>query len=91
MNKHEKEKNFVSAVVYIHDEPAQVNKFLHLIKKTLEDNFLHSEIICVIDDADESIMNIIRQMGIDQGGERKCFFLKNGFISWGRNGNDCRC
>lgn len=78
MNKHEKEKNFVSAVVYIHDEPAQVNKFLHLIKKTLEDNFLHSEIICVIDDADESIMNIIRQMGIDQGGNVSVSFLKMG-------------
>lgn len=67
MNKNEMEKNFVSAVVYVHDEPVQVKRFLGLVKKTLEDNFLHSEIICVLDDDNEDVMDVIRQLGTDEG------------------------
>ena len=42
-----KEKNFASAVIYVHNAETRINEFLTAIIKVMEDNFEHSEIICV--------------------------------------------
>ena len=44
-----KEKNFVSAVVYVHNAQQRIDGFLHTIIEVMESNFEHSEIICVND------------------------------------------
>lgn len=44
-----KEKNFVSAVVYIHNAEERTTHFLKTIITILEENFENSEIICVND------------------------------------------
>lgn len=54
-----KEKNFVSAVIYIHNAENRIEKFLDAIIKVMEGNFEHSEIICVNDASDDdSLMQI---------------------------------
>jgi len=50
-SKQDKEKNFVSAVVYVHDDEERIGNFLSMIVSTLQDNFLQAEIICVNDDS----------------------------------------
>ena len=54
-----KEKNFVSAVVYIHNEEKRVPIFLNKILDIFQSNFEHAEIICVNDhSSDESVVKI---------------------------------
>ena len=48
-----KEKNFVSAVVYVHNAENRIEEFLDVVIKTLESNFEHSEVICVNDCSDD--------------------------------------
>lgn len=45
----EKEKNFVSAVVYIHNAENQIGEFIHNVSDVLSENFHKFEIICVND------------------------------------------
>lgn len=54
-----KEKNFVSAIIYVHNKENRIERFLKTIVSVLEDNFENSEIICVNDNSnDESIQKI---------------------------------
>lgn len=55
-----KEKNFVSAVVYVHNAGEEIEGFLKTIIGVLECNFEHSEIICVNDSSSDNSLNIIR-------------------------------
>ncbi|MGN0839033.1 MAG: glycosyltransferase [Pyramidobacter sp.] len=57
-----KEKNFVSAVVYIHNAEEQIRSFLEMVLRVLEKNFEHSEIICVNDHSDDSSAEIVREV-----------------------------
>ena len=55
----DKEKNFISAVIYVHNDENHIEKFLGMIRQTLEENFLSSEIICVNDaSTDDSVQKI---------------------------------
>lgn len=55
----DKEKNFVSAVIYVHNNENEIENFLDTIRSTLEENFLASEIVCVNDaSTDKSIEKI---------------------------------
>ena len=56
-----KEKNFASAVIYIHNAEKRIGAFLDMIIRTMEDNFEHSEIICVNDFSDDSSLSVIRE------------------------------
>lgn len=58
-----KEKNFVSAVVYIHNCESYVQNFIKNLLRLLEDNFEHSEIICVNDDSTDNSVQMIKQIG----------------------------
>ncbi len=55
-----KEKNFISAVVYVHNAEKQVGIFLNMLSEVLDQNFDHAEIICV-DDASEDGSSIQMQ------------------------------
>lgn len=56
-----KEKNFISAVIYVRNAEDHVGDFLQSLAEFLEDNFEHSEIICVNDfSADNSVEEIKR-------------------------------
>ena len=47
-----KEKNFVSAVIYVHNAENRIEQFLSAIID-VEHNFEHSQIICVNDCSDD--------------------------------------
>lgn len=54
-----KEKNFVSAVVYVHNNEKEIGEFLEKINEQLSQNFEKYEIICVNDKStDNSIQEI---------------------------------
>lgn len=57
-----KEKNFVSAVVYIHNSQDYIEEFLENVMNVLETNFGHSEIICVNDASDDKSADIVRSL-----------------------------
>lgn len=54
-----KEKNFISAVVYVHNASKNIQSFLSMVNHCLRENFLKYEIICVNDaSTDESVQKI---------------------------------
>lgn len=57
-----KEKNFISAVVYVHNSEKTLNQFLGKLIDMLEANFEHSEIICVDDDSCDESREIIKNL-----------------------------
>lgn len=57
-----KEKNFVSSVIYVHNAEANVDSFLRMMIDVMQTNFEHSEIICVNDDSDDSSLEKIKQV-----------------------------
>lgn len=54
-----KEKNFISAVIYIHNAEQRIAEFLKMIIEILEDNFEYSEIICVNDNSEDDSLKVI--------------------------------
>ena len=55
-----KEKNFISAVVYIRDDYGHIESFLSTLMQIFNDNFEHSEIICVNDySSDNSVREVL--------------------------------
>ena len=57
-----KEKNFVSAVIYVHNAEKRVGLFLNTIINTLQENFEHSEIICVNDNSSDNSLEEIKRI-----------------------------
>lgn len=57
-----KEKNFVSAVIYVHNSEARVEKFLNTVIEVMNENFEHSEIICVNDHSDDDSVAVIKKV-----------------------------
>lgn len=55
-----KEKNFISAVVYVHNAADRIEKFLNMLISVLENNFEHSEIVCVNDASDDDSVKKIK-------------------------------
>lgn len=62
MNNSEKEKNFISAVIYVNNAQDRIEDFLRLIAGVLEENFEHSEIICVDDYSKDDSCVIIKKV-----------------------------
>ncbi len=58
-----KEKNFISAVVYVHNAADRIEEFLKTVIETLEGNFENSEIICVNDSSTDDSTDRIRRIG----------------------------
>ena len=57
-----KEKNFISAVIYVHNAERRIDEFLRTIIRVLEENFEHSEIICVNDSSDDDSLSVIKSV-----------------------------
>ncbi|MCM1235001.1 MAG: glycosyltransferase [Ruminococcus flavefaciens] len=57
-----KEKNFISAVVYVHNAGRTIQGFLETLIDVLETNFEYSEIICVNDDSKDDSVKIIKDL-----------------------------
>lgn len=57
-----KEKNFVSAVIYVHNAEHRIEDFLSEIIKVMEKNFEHSEIICVNDCSEDETLDKIKKV-----------------------------
>ena len=57
----EREKNFLSAVVYVRNAGKNISAFLDMISKVLTENFEHSEIICVNDSSIDNSAQVIRE------------------------------
>lgn len=57
-----KEKNFVSAVVYLHNSESFVGEFIEKISKTLEENFLSFELICVDDGSTDNTVSVVKNI-----------------------------
>ncbi len=60
-----KEKNFVSAVIYIHNNEKEIGNFLKKISNTLSENFEKYEIICVDDKSTDSSVEQIKKVSND--------------------------
>lgn len=52
-----KEKNFVSAVVYVHNAENRIESFLKMLLDVMQKNFEYSEIICVNDFSDDNSLH----------------------------------
>lgn len=59
-----KEKNFASAVIYVHNAENRIEEFLKTIIHEMEDNFEHSEIICVNDYSDDDSLLKIKEVSM---------------------------
>lgn len=57
-----KEQNFVSAVIYVHNAEDRIERFLGMVIEVMEQNFEHSEIICVNDSSEDGSLSIIRKV-----------------------------
>lgn len=58
----DKEKNFISAVIYVHNDEALIADFLRTVISVLEGSFEHSEIICVNDYSGDNSVETVRRL-----------------------------
>ena len=59
--KENREKNFVSAVLYVHDNEATVGEFLTDLYQLCQENFESFEVICVDDSSSDNSLNEIKK------------------------------
>ncbi len=57
-----KEKNFISAVVYVRNDEKNIGVFLEMLLVYLESRFEHYEIVCVDDDSTDGSIDEIRRI-----------------------------
>ncbi len=74
-----KEKNFVSAVIYVYNNEDQIEVFLKTIVGILRDNFEKFEVICVNDSSTDKSAESVRQM-IDEFGDTVVSIINMGFF-----------
>lgn len=63
----DKEKNFMSAVIYVYNAEERIEKFLKMLLEIFGDNFEHSEIICVNDCSSDRSVEKIKQISENAG------------------------
>ena len=61
----DKEKNFASAVIYVHNVGKRIADYLKTVIQVMEENFEHSEIICVNDFSSDDSLEVIRKTSRD--------------------------
>ena len=64
-----KEKNFISAVIYVRNNEDNITNCLEIINNYLKDNFLSYEIICVNDDSKDKSIEKIKDFASKSSGE----------------------
>lgn len=75
MSEMNKEKNFISAVIYVHNAEKQITDFLRIVATVLETNFVKSEIICVNDFSDDNSVDKIKS--ISKAFTKTCISILN--------------
>ena len=84
-----KEQNFASAIIYVHNAENRVESFLKTIIDVMETNFHHSEIICVNDaSTDGSLVEIKKVSSLASC--TSLSVINMSYFSWVRDGNECR-
>lgn len=63
-----KEKNFISAVIYLHNNEKHIGKFIQSISKILDDNFEKYEIICVNDHSTDNSLQGVKSIACNING-----------------------
>ncbi|MBE6016633.1 MAG: glycosyltransferase [Lachnospiraceae bacterium] len=58
----EKEKNFISAVIYVHNCAGEIRRFMETVESAIDTYFEHGEIICVDDASTDESISIIREV-----------------------------
>jgi len=58
----EKQKQFISAIVYVQNDESYIKKFLEMVYTVLSQNFEKFEIICVNDYSDDATKQVIRDV-----------------------------
>lgn len=58
-----KEKNFASAVVYLHNAENTVEPFMEMLIRVMSENFENAEIIMVNDDSTDNSAKLVRKVG----------------------------
>ncbi len=71
----EKEKNFISAVVYVHQNEDELYPFLKMLVGVLDRHFLKYEIICVDDFSDGDCEEILKKCKEEEGSKKGVFSL----------------
>lgn len=61
-----KEKNFVSCVVYLHNEGNEIKKFLSVVCHVMEENFEKYEIVCVNDGCVDDTVDQVKAFLIEE-------------------------
>lgn len=61
----DKEKNFMSAVLYVHNDADRIGAFLQMVLDVLGDHFEHAEIICVNDCSQDDSVDIVRRVSAE--------------------------
>lgn len=59
-----KEKNFMSVVIYVHNAEKRIDEFLKTVVSVMEENFEHSEIICVNDCSNDDSVEHIKKISL---------------------------
>lgn len=62
-----KEKNFISAVIYVHNAENRIAGFMEALLSLMKDHFEHSEMICVNDCSDDDSVQRIREAAKEAG------------------------
>ncbi|MCR5545530.1 MAG: glycosyltransferase [Lachnospiraceae bacterium] len=57
-----KEKNFASSIIYVHNAEKRIEEFFGTIINVMENNFEHSEIICVNDCSEDRSVEMIKKI-----------------------------
>ncbi len=66
MKKIDKEKNFISAIVYVNNNEKIIERFLNNLIDILDNNFLQYEIICVNDCSFDNSYKLIKKVSDDR-------------------------
>lgn len=83
----EKEKTFVSAVVYVHNNECEITGFLKTLTTWMDHKFLEYEIICVNDASTDETPALIEKYG--RGGKKNhCY--QYGILPGSRIEYECR-
>ena len=61
-----REKNFISAVVYLHNEEGRAAGFLEMLRKVLEERFEQYEIVAVDDASSDGTAQEVRRFAAEQ-------------------------
>lgn len=65
MAETDKRKQFVSAVVYVHDAEAVAGRFLRTLARSLDDMFENYEVVCVDDASSDGSADVIRAVAAE--------------------------